>query len=76
LKKEVDYATCKFIFTILNAIARDKAKTQRIAEAERKRAERASAATAKEAKVKYLESRVAEVEDLNAQLKDCISELS
>lgn len=72
---------------VINAIARESAREQRIAEAERKRAirehhraikkaQRDATVSAKEAKQRYLEERSNEVEDKNAQLADKLDDLS
>jgi restriction system protein len=64
---------------VMNAMAREAARVQRVAEANKKRAERErlqairnaerqAAAAAKEAKQRYLEDRINEVEDKNAEI--------
>ena len=71
---------------LINAMARDAARLQRQAEAERKRQaraivtaarynERASKLQAKEDKLRYLEARIEEAEDQNTELAERIEEL-
>ena len=73
--------------SILNAMARDTARAQRMAEASQKRAQREhirvlrnaqreAVAVAKEEKQRYVEARVAEVEDRNAELDHRLAELA
>lgn len=65
---------------VINAIVRGVARSQRMAEAARKgairAAQRAAIANAKEGKLKYLESRIEEVADLNSHLEEQLAEYS
>lgn len=75
------------VVSLLNAIAREAARAQRQADAASRRAHRAqiaqvranarqAAANAREAKQRYLEARLEETDDMNADLASEVSELN